>query len=228
MRESASIFEKVASRTKVTVIMTRNGYEIAKLYGVLDVFKKYTGGYYSELEVDPNPLSHIYGRVLSKKYELFVLAPLSANTANKIADGIADNLVTTAAAMARKAGVTTILLPTDAPWVKETALPCTVHDNCVNCSVCPPQETCPTKAIVDGISKKRILLDRCIGCELCVTKCPYEAINCFEKVEINVHWLEVEKLKVLEKFESFIIVRSPEELSRIINEYLDVALNEGA
>ncbi|WP_238374125.1 flavoprotein [Ignicoccus hospitalis] len=209
MRESAEVFEKLAKRAQVTVIFSKAGYEVAKLYGVLKKFEVATGGYYRELEVDPKPLSHVYGRVMRRAYDAVVVAPMTANTAAKFVLGIADNLVTTALAMARKAGVEILALPTDAPWVKSTTLPCVIND-CVGCEACPPQASCPTGAIV-GDRVRRILLERCVGCEACVGKCPFGAISCFSEAPFEVHELELEILKKLEKWAR--VLKSPRELA---------------
>ena len=209
MRESAEVFEKLAKKAEVTVIFTRAGYEVARLYGVLKKFEAATGGYYRELEVDPKPLSHVYGRVMRKAYDVVVVAPMTANTMVKFALGLADNLVTTALAMARKSKVKIIALPTDAPWVKSTTLPCLIKD-CVGCERCPPQEACPTGAIV-GSGIRRILLEKCVGCEACVPKCPFSAVSCFARVPFEVHELEAEVLKKVERWAK--VVKSPEELA---------------
>ncbi|UXD21458.1 hypothetical protein IPA_04475 [Ignicoccus pacificus DSM 13166] len=218
MRESAKIFEEVAQEHEVTVIFSRSGYEVARLYGVLKIFEKYTGGYYREMEVDPQPLSHVYGRVMSRKYDLTILAPATANTIAKIAYGIADNLITTTFAMARKSKTPSIILPTDAPWVKKTTLPCLIR-NCLKCEICPPQEVCPTQAIENVKGNRRIILSKCIGCEACVSSCPFGAISCFEEVEMNMDELDVLNLIKVMRL-GFIVVHDPSELRSKIREVL--------
>ncbi len=209
MRESAEVFEEISKTNEVTVIFTRAGYEVAKLYGVLKVFERATGGYYRELEVDPKPLSHVYGRIMMGRYDALVVAPMTANTLAKFVLGIADNLVTTALAMARKSGTKIMILPTDAPWVSETTLPCVV-EGCLACERCPPQEACPTGAVV-GKTVRRILLEKCLGCEVCVGKCPYDAIKCFSKAPFKPHDLELEYLKKASKWAK--VLKSPRELA---------------
>ncbi len=212
MRQSAEVFEALSKKHEITVIFTRAGYEIAKLYGVLDVFERNTGGRYRELEVDPKPLSHVYGRIMRKVYDALIVSPASANSVNKFALGIADNLVTTAFAMARKVGTKTYLVPSDAPWVKETELPCII-ESCIGCEECPPQNLCPTKAI-EGDRFRRIVLERCIGCQACVKACPHSAISCFKRVPVSLHPLEFEYLKKLEGM-GVILLKEPKELLEI-------------
>jgi len=218
MRESARIAREVARRHEVTVIMTKNGASVAKLYGVFNIFKEITGGYYRELEIDPSPLSHVFGRIMNRKYDVLVVAPATANTVAKTVYGIADNLVTTAMAMARKSGVRTLVMPTDAPWVTRTTLPCVI-EKCVACKKCPPQEACPENAI-DGDKIRRILLNKCIGCEACVGACPYNAISCFKEVPITLHWLDMENAERLKKL-GFEVVRNPEDLRKTLEVILD-------
>jgi len=212
MRESAEVFEEFAKKAEVTVIFTKAGYEIAKLYGVLKKFELATGGYYRELEVDPKPLSHVYGRVMRRRYDLLAVAPMSANTMVKFALGIADNLVTTSLAMARKAGLKILVLPTDAPWVKETTLPCLI-EGCEACTQCPPQRACPTGAVV-GEGIRRILLEKCVGCGLCAELCPFGAVKCFAKAPFEADELEVGYLKRIERWAE--VLKSPEELRRAL------------
>ena len=209
MRQSAEVFEELSKRHEITVIFTRPGYEIARLYGVLETFKKNTGGRYRELEVDPKPLSHVYGRVMRKVYKALIISPASANSVNKFALGIADNLVTTAYAMARKVGLKIYIVPSDAPWVKETELPCII-EGCVGCKECPPQNICPTKAI-EGDRVRRIILESCIGCELCIKACPFSAISCFKRAPVSIHPLEVEYLRKVEEMGA-VILKEPKEL----------------
>ncbi len=209
MRESAEVFEKLSKKHEITVIFTKPGYEIAKLYGVLKVFEENTGGRYRELEVDPKPLSHVYGRIMRGTYQALIVSPASANSVNKFALGIADNLVTTAFAMARKVGLKTYIVPSDAPWVEETELPCLV-EGCVGCEECPPQRICPTGAI-EGEKFRRILLEKCIGCQLCVKACPYSAISCFKRVPVSAHPLEIEYLRKVERMGAKIL-KEPREL----------------
>ncbi len=49
-------------------------------------------------------------------------------------------------------------------------------DYCNACGICK-NERCPVGAILNGEESYRIVKERCIGCGLCATTCPSEAIN---------------------------------------------------
>ncbi len=53
-------------------------------------------------------------------------------------------------------------------------------DKCVSCGTCK-DERCQVKAIEDRDGAYRVLKERCIGCGLCVTTCPSEAIQLVHK-----------------------------------------------
>jgi electron transport complex protein RnfB len=51
---------------------------------------------------------------------------------------------------------------------------------CASCGTCA-DERCQVKAIEEGEEAYRVIKDRCIGCGLCVTTCPSEAIHLVRK-----------------------------------------------
>ncbi len=53
-------------------------------------------------------------------------------------------------------------------------------EECTACGVCK-DERCQVAAIEDGDDTYRIIRERCIGCGLCVTTCPEEAISLIRK-----------------------------------------------
>ena len=55
-------------------------------------------------------------------------------------------------------------------------------DACEVCGICA-DERCQVKAIEEGEETYRIIRNRCIGCGLCVTTCPTEAIRLVSKEE---------------------------------------------
>jgi len=53
-------------------------------------------------------------------------------------------------------------------------------DTCVACGVCA-DERCQVNAIEEGEGAYRVIVERCIGCGLCVSTCPSEAIRLVHK-----------------------------------------------
>ena len=53
-------------------------------------------------------------------------------------------------------------------------------DACVSCGVCA-EERCQVHAIDEGGDAYTVLAERCIGCGLCITTCPAEAISLVRK-----------------------------------------------
>lgn len=74
-------------------------------------------------EVDSNS-PFLVGKLQTGHYDLFLVAPVTANTTAKIAGGIADTLLTNAVAQGAKARVPIYLFPPDnKPGALETILP---------------------------------------------------------------------------------------------------------
>ncbi len=217
IRESVELLIKLRRSANVTVVLSKAGREVLRIYGLSSKLRD--EGYYNEVFED-RPDLPVYGRLCMGKYNLLVVAPMTANTMIKAALGIADNAVTTAIAMARKCKVPSLLLPTDAPWVRETTIPCTV-ENCVECDTCYALEACPTQAISVIGKRARIDISRCIGCELCVKACPFNAIVCWKRVPFEPHDLELSYLEKLSRL-GFIIAKDPSDLESKLHKLLDL------
>ena len=55
---------------------------------------------------------------------------------------------------------------------------------CHQCNQCPPQEVCPTGAIMKSSNGWIIVSEDCIGCDTCLDACKYDAIKLVEKAII--------------------------------------------
>jgi len=129
-----SVFEtmlklKSELNIKITIVLSRAGYEVSRLYGVLGKLKLLSSGeYYEEIFVENpiKPISRLPGRVMLGKYELLIMAPTTANTIAKIVNGIADTLVTQVYAMAEKSKTKVIIMPSDISEKTITELPCII------------------------------------------------------------------------------------------------------
>ena len=53
-------------------------------------------------------------------------------------------------------------------------------EKCSSCGICA-DERCQVGAIEEGADTYRIIPDRCIGCGLCISTCPSEAIRLVHK-----------------------------------------------
>jgi electron transport complex protein RnfB len=59
------------------------------------------------------------------------------------------------------------------------------QDECTACGICL-DERCQIKAIEEGDDAYRVIKERCIGCGLCVTTCPTEAIKLVRKPDEEI------------------------------------------
>jgi archaeoflavoprotein AfpA len=95
---------------KVYVILSKAAEQVWRRYGLWDElntqFKKVTR------ETNPN-VPFVAGALQIGHYDVFVIAPLTANSTAKIAYGIADTLVTNAVAQTLKGSTPVVLYPVD-------------------------------------------------------------------------------------------------------------------
>ncbi len=101
---------KEENNMKITVIVSKAGEQVLRLYKLWDKlvasFAKVT------TETNAN-VPFIAGPLQIGKYDLLLIAPLTANSAAKIAHGIADTLITNAVAQTLKGTTPVLLYPVD-------------------------------------------------------------------------------------------------------------------
>lgn len=229
LRECVDVAEYIKNslNIKITLLLTRWGYEVARIFGVLPRLKRIaSGGYYEEFLVDDEGMYYV-GRVNMKRYSIVIIAPATANTIAKIVNGVADTVATSFFAQAEKSGIPIIVLPTDVPneegfIVSET--PCYIDRSiCIarNCLQCIPYTLCPVKAIdiVEGVP--RINLAKCIGCELCVKACPYGGVRCWEKIQLRPRDIDLENIARLSRKEGVYIVKKPWEIVEKVEKLIE-------
>jgi len=219
---------KKAYGLRITTVLSKWGYEVARIYGVIDILREISsGGYYEELLIGDQGTYYI-GRINLGRYKLVVIAPASSNTVAKIVHGIADTPPTLAFAEAIKSEVPVIIFPTDVPgpngyMYSET--PCYIDRSLCKCvqelGICPAMETCPVNAIVlvDNIIP-RIDLSKCIGCGKCIEACSYGAIKCWERIKLKPRVLDLENIEKLTRQKSVYVVKTVNELRNKIVELL--------
>ncbi len=193
-----------------TVVLSRAGREVARIYGVLDKMPLIAGGGRYEEVFEDNPTGYpVAGRLMMGRYDALLIAPASGNTVAKIAHGIADNIVTTSFAMAQKSGIPIIVMPTEI-GATETELPCMVEEEaCTGCGLCI--NVCPARAIRMRDRKALIDLNRCRGCEICTAVCPYGAVKCWSLARVAPREIDLRNLELLRGMEGVNIVGKPYE-----------------
>lgn len=94
-------------KDKVDIFLSKAGEEVLRIYNLWDCLRGYS------LVLDRSSSSPSCGLLYSGIYSLLVIAPATSNTVAKIVYGIADTLITNIFAQAGKAGISSIVLPTD-------------------------------------------------------------------------------------------------------------------
>ena len=112
IKESIDLMKKLQDnhKIKITVILSKEGAVVVKWYRQWLYLKESI----KNVRVENTPNNPwIAGPLQIGKYDFFIACPLTANTAAKIARGIADNLVSNCVAQAIKGGMMVHLLPSD-------------------------------------------------------------------------------------------------------------------
>jgi len=95
---------------RITVYLSKAGDQIVKFYGLFKGLKENFDK--NRVEVNSN-IPTLAVQLQSGKIEFLLIAPATSNTVAKLANGIADTLLTNAAIMALKAFVPVYILPCD-------------------------------------------------------------------------------------------------------------------
>ena len=95
---------------KITVIISKAGEQVLRLYKLWEYLHKE----FEKVTVETNAnVPFVAGPLQVGKYDIFIVAPLTANSTAKIARGIADTLITNAVAQTLKGETKVILFPVD-------------------------------------------------------------------------------------------------------------------
>ncbi len=218
LREAGGVAALLSRLHRVTVAFTKAGFEVARMFGVLGLFRLAApGGYYRELVVESLASgAPIVNRVAARRYDVVVIAPASSNTVAKIVSGIADSIASSTASQALKNGVPLIIVPSEAPGGVETELPCRVVNGCTGCMACVP--VCPVGAITVVEGRARIMLEHCVGCARCMHSCPYGAIRCFDRVVAKPSLIDIENIEKLAAMRGVYLASRPLGVLSVLEE----------
>jgi len=230
LSETVAMMNRIKKRrVKITTLLSPAAEEVVRMYGlVAEIAEISPGGYYEEIltSTSEKASSPTAGRLHLQKYLAFVISPCTANTVAKMAHGIADTLITNAAAQAQKGGVPLIILPSD--WISGKSRTCLPHvinrDICNSCQKCVT--ICRQSAISMVHGKARITLMRCTACGDCLQACPVHAIAFMEVIDTKTRSIDVENVQRLKRTKGIRVCRTPENLEKELMKSVKRARNE--
>jgi len=112
LQESIDLMKELQEdyNIKLTVMLSKEGAAVVKWYKMWLALTKAV----EKVKVEKTPNIPFYaGPLQLGKYDLFLVAPVSANTIAKIVYGIADTLITNCVAQAIKGGQMVYIFPSD-------------------------------------------------------------------------------------------------------------------
>ena len=222
-----TIGKLVGLGVNVTCFISKAGFEVLRMYGLLSIIRKYCpGGYLHEIftDYDEGASSPHAARLALKIYSLLVISPASSNTIAKIVNGISDTLVTNAFMNACKASVKTLIVPSEfsrKPVKSKTPLSVN-RALCMSCSVkCPPSAKCPTGAFtlcsIDNLPSLKLTL--CDGCKICIEACPYGAVSFGLTVKTRAREIDIENIRKLKSIRNVKVLNTPLKVLDFIKHY---------
>jgi dihydromethanopterin reductase (acceptor) len=212
LEESLDFIKNNKGKHTITVVLSRAGYEVVQMYGLLDFIKREFKEIVTEQEQGFS--SPFVGRLAKREYDLVMVSPCTANTVAKIVAGIADSLITNIVAQAVKSENPVYIVPTDFEKIQETTVPIMIDENtCRNCEVCPPLENCSNNAIYrDRDDKIRVDALKCNACKACIDICTYSAISFGSKVRVHMRAIDIRNTRKLQDMAGIKVFRNVHEM----------------
>jgi dihydromethanopterin reductase (acceptor) len=215
--ESFEVFKELKQKNhelKVTTFLSRAGEEVVRMYGLSNELSNISGGEYLEecfYEREQGASFPKAGRLLLQRYDALVISPATSNTTAKLVCGIADTLVTNAAAQAVKGSVPVYIVPVDIAGTIESRMPYFIdRELCMRCELCPPALQCPKEAITDQID-----LLKCDGCGICVKLCGYGAIR-GGLAKLKVRDVDSRNVRKLRRLKGIRVLAHPQKILNAI------------
>jgi len=206
-------------RLNVTIFISNAGLQVVRIYGFWDSLKKISdGSYLREIvtEAEDGPGFPRTGRFLRGIYSALIISPATMNSIAKMVHGVADTIVTNAMALAQKARVPILIVPTDQSGdIIETQLPQYVsRDICRSkmCKECPPMKVCPNSVVEFLEGEPRINLALCQGCKLCIKACPFGAIRDGDKIIIHPRKVDLKNVRKLKRMHGVTVLDHPMQI----------------
>lgn len=214
LKESIEVLEMLACNDNIITIATSKAAdEVIELYGYNEKIQAIVDENYENSIIHDEDEQFSYpfsGKLTHQKYDIIILAPLTANTTAKIVHGIADTLITNIAAQSGKGQIPLIALPVDqTPGIITTTIPPYINkDKCQQHKNCIPKRICPNNAINPPHINKQL----CDSCHICKDICINDALIIDEKIELYIRKIDAENTKKLEEIENIKTVKHPEEI----------------
>lgn len=101
--------EILCDSNMIDIFLSKAAKEVLSDYRLFEKLKNTKHLLYSDEDASSHPMTRLY----KGKYDLVVIAPVTASSIAKMVNGIADNLITNLFAHAGKCQIPTILLPCD-------------------------------------------------------------------------------------------------------------------
>lgn len=199
-------------RVEITSFVSRAAEEVTRVYGLFGCLQAVSPGRYMEEIILESQQGWSYpktGRFSRGIYDALFISPTTSNTVAKIACGIADTLITNAAAHAAKAGITVFVVPVDIAGAVTSSVPYFIdRDLCNECGECT--SVCPSGAIDEQVDYLR-----CSGCGLCVNVCEYGAIK-GGTVNLVVREVDRKNVELLKQLDGIVVLEDPTALKQAL------------